>query len=135
MSNDVWSDPMQLVLTIENNLLIVDDGFALFNTLSQYNVEKHMHILKQYFQKLLETNDLEQADRFLKTFRNAYRFIQEHGGYDDEDKNKNNYESPFCVVRAIIEAALWNWEHTPEMDRIILNNPQCVDQVDDIDDR
>ncbi len=131
MSNDVWSNPAQLVETIEDNLLIVDNGCTLFNTLYQYNVEKHMPILKHYFQRLLETNDIERAERFLKTFNIAYKFVQERGEYDD----KNNWENPFYVVRAIIEAALWNWEHTPEMDRVILNNPQCMHQVDDIDDR
>lgn len=121
MSNNVWGEPEELVIIFSNIILLDNRINLILNMLEQYNFNKHGNVLIDYFKKLLEINDIEQVEQFLKTFNTLYRIVkEEHGNYDD----KNDWDNLFFVIRALIEAGLWNWKHTSEMDAVLLNNPQ-----------
>lgn len=109
---NIWNDPNALVGLLNTNSTD-DDTLAI---LKQYNKEVHKCVLKEFIQNCLEKNQVDTMRDFLACFQNIFRRVG-HMIVWDED----NYNNPFYTIRVYIEAAIWNWPHSSDMDTVLIS--------------
>ena len=110
MSNG-WNDPCSLVERL--NTSSTDETLVI---LEQYDKDVHDCLLKEYIQDCLEKDRVDSMRDFLACFQNVFCRLGHVADGDD-------YNNPFFAIRVYIEAAIWNWPHTSDMDTVLINYP------------